>query len=274
VSRQVHATAVVDPHAELGEGVVVGPHAVIGAEVTIGDGTEVGAGAQIGGPTTIGRENRIFPHAVIGFAPQDLKFGGERTTLAIGDRNAIREFATIHRGTAKGGGITRIGSDNLLMVYSHIAHDCLVGDRTIFANCGTLAGHVEIEDDVVIGAFSAVHQFCRVGRHAYLGGYTRLVQDGPPFQKIVGIRAACYGLNRVGLRRKGFNLETLRVLESAYRIFLRSGLNLTHALDRLRGELGGHPEVQYLIRFIEGSRRGVLRALPSRHGGSEESAPD
>lgn len=271
MSARIHGTAVVDPSAELADGVVVGPAAVIGAEVRIGEGTEIGAGAQVHGPTTIGRENRIYPQAAIGFDPQDLKFAGERVALAIGDRNVIREFSTVHRGTGKGGGLTTLGDDCLLMAYSHVAHDCHVGNRVIFANCGTLGGHVEVGDDAAIGAFSAVHQFCRVGRHAYLGGYTRLVQDGLPFQKIVGIRAANYGLNRVGLRRKGYDVEALRTLERAFRILLRSGRNTTAAVAQLESELGEHPEVKYLLDFIAGSRRGVLRALPQRHGGDEES---
>lgn len=269
MSTRIHPTAVVDPSAELAAGVVVGPHAVIGAEVTIGEGTEVGAGAHIQGPTRIGRENRIYSHAAIGFPPQDLKFAGERVALEIGDRNHFREFCTVHRGTGKGGGVTRVGSDGLFMVYSHIAHDCQVGDRVLFANSGTLAGHVEVGDDAAIGAFSAVHQFCRVGRHAYIGGFSRLLTDALPFVKTVGIRPACFGLNRIGLRRKGFEPATIKALETALRIFLRSGLNSSQALARLEAELGAEAEVRYLVEFVRGSRRGVCRALPGRRGGDE-----
>jgi len=271
VSARIHPTAVVDPAAELAAGVVVGPHAVIGAEVVIGEGTEIGAGAQIEGPTRIGCENRISGHAAIGFAPQDLKHRGERVTLEIGDRNQFREFCTVHRGTAPGGGVTRIGSDCLFMVYSHVAHDCVVGDRVIFANCGTLAGHVEVGDDAVVGAFSAVHQHNRIGRHAYVGGYTRLTTDALPFAKTVGMRPAFYGLNRIGLRRKGFPAATIAALDAAFRVYLRSHLRSAEALEILEREHAGEPEVRYLIDWIRASRRGVCRVLPGRSGRDEEA---
>ncbi|MCL4837632.1 MAG: acyl-ACP--UDP-N-acetylglucosamine O-acyltransferase [Thermoanaerobaculia bacterium] len=272
MSARIHPTAVVDPSAELADGVEIGPHAVIGAEVEIGEGTEVGAGAQVQGPTRIGRENRISAHAAIGFPPQDLKFQGERVALEIGDRNHFREFCTVHRGTAKGGGLTRIGSDGLFMVYAHVAHDCQVGDRVIFANCGTLAGHVEVGDDAVIGAFSAVHQFNRVGRHAYIGGYTRLTTDALPFAKTVGMRPAFYGLNRIGLRRKGLDAAAITALDAAFRIYLRSHLSSAAALEILERDHAAHPEVRYLIDWIRASRRGVCRTLPGRPGRDEEVA--
>jgi UDP-N-acetylglucosamine acyltransferase len=265
-AARVHPTAVVDPGAELGEGVVVGPHAVVGPEVEVGAGTEVGAGAQLRGPARLGRENRIFSHACIGFEPQDLKFAGERTRLEIGDQNHFREFVTVHRGTGGGGGATTIGSGGLFMAYSHVAHDCRVGDRVIFANAATLAGHVEVGDDATIGAFSAVHQFCRVGRHAYIGGFSVVVQDALPFAKTVGHKPACYGLNRVGLERKGFDAEALRRLQAAMKALTRSGLNTGQALAVLRAEHAGHPDVDYLIAFVESSRRGVIRGLPGRRG--------
>lgn len=263
---QVHPTAIVDPGAVLGEGVVVGPHAVIGPDVTIGAGTHVGASAFVQGPATIGRDNRIFPHACIGTDPQDLKFRGEVTRLEIGDRNHFREFCTVHRGTAKGGGLTRIGDDNLFMAYAHVAHDCQVGNRTIFANGATLAGHVEVGDDASISAFSAVHQFCRVGRHAYIGGYSVIVQDALPFVKTVGSKPAVYGINRIGLQRKGFSEETIKRLERALRLLTRGGLNLGDAVVKLREELGDDPEVAYLADFIGSAERGVIRALPGRKG--------
>ncbi len=269
MSAHLHATAVVDPGARLGDGVVIGPFVSVGADVEIGDGTEVGAHAAIHGPTRIGRENRIYAHACLGFDPQDLKFGGEIVRLEVGDRNVIREFVTFHRGTGKGGGVTRVGDENLFMTYSHVAHDCQVGSRTIFANCATLAGHVEVGDDAIVGAFSAVQQFGRVGRHAYIGGYTRLLVDALPFVKTVGLRPAVYGVNRIGLRRKGFSDERVRTLQRAFRVFLRSGLNTTMALARLEEELGGEPDVRYLIDFVRSARRGVVRALPS---GREEEA--
>ncbi|MEO8277552.1 MAG: acyl-ACP--UDP-N-acetylglucosamine O-acyltransferase [Thermoanaerobaculia bacterium] len=260
----VHPLAVVDSSAKLGEGVVIGPFAMVGRGVEIGDGTEIGSGAQIQGPTKIGRENRIHAHACLGGDPQDLKFAGEDVRLEVGDRNVIREFVTFHRGTGKGGGLTRVGSDNLFMVYSHVAHDCNVGSRTIFANCATLAGHVDVGDDAIIGAFSAVQQFGRVGRHAYLGGYTRILADALPFVKTVGLRPAVFGVNRIGLKRKGMDDATVRVLQRAFRIFLRSGLNTTQALDRIEKEFPDEPEVRYLVDYVRSARRGVVKSLPTK----------
>ncbi len=262
VVSRIHPLAAVDPGAVLADGVTVGPFAVIGPQVEIGEGTEVGAGAQIQGPAKIGRENRIFPQAAIGFEPQDLKFRGERVSLEIGDRNQFREFCTIHRGTSKGGGVTRIGSDNLFMVYSHVAHDCQVGSRTIFANNATLAGHVEVHDDASISAFSAVHQFCRVGRYAYVGGYSVVVMDALPFAKTVGQKPAFFGINRIGLARKGVEPETIRRLDRALRLLVRSGLNTAQALEEIRKELAGDPEVDYLVAFVESAKRGVHKSLP------------
>ncbi len=264
MAANIHPLAVVDPSAQLGDGVTVGPFAVVGANVTIGAGTEVGSGVQIQGPTVVGRDNKIFPHAALGFDPQDLKFAGEATRLVIGDRNHIREFCTLHRGTGKGGGVTTVGDDNLLMVYTHIAHDCHVGSRTIFSNNATLAGHVEVGDDSVVGAFSAVHQFTRVGRHAYIGGFSVITMDALPYVKTVGHKPAYYGLNRIGLERKGFAKEQLERLEAALRILVESKLNTTAALARLDAELAGFPEVDYLIEFVRSSRRGVLKSLPGR----------
>jgi UDP-N-acetylglucosamine acyltransferase len=275
MSAQVHPLAVVDPGAVLGDGARIGPFAVIGPEVEIGDGTEVGAGAQVYGPAKIGRENRIFPQACIGFEPQDLKFQGERVALEIGDRNQFREMCTIHRGTAKGGGVTRIGSGNLFMAYTHVAHDCQVGSRTIFANNATLAGHVEVHDDASISAFTSVHQFCRVGRHAYVGGYSVVTMDALPFAKTVGLSPACYGLNSIGLRRKGVDPETIRRLDRAVRLLVRGKLNTAQALEKIRAELAGDPEVDYLVSFVESAQRGVHRSPPSggRSGGGGEQEP-
>jgi UDP-N-acetylglucosamine acyltransferase len=262
----IHPLAAVDPAARLGDGVRVGPFAVIGAGVEIGDGTEVGAGAKVLGPSRIGRENRIYPGAAIGFDPQDLKFQGEEVWLEVGDRNHFREFCTVHRGTAKGGGVTRVGSDSLFMAYTHVGHDCQVGSRIVFANNATLAGHVEVHDDANVSAFSSVHQFCRVGRHAYVGGYTVATMDVLPFVKTVGQKPACYGLNSIGLKRKGFDAERVRRLEFAYRILVRSKLNTPQALERLKAELAGDPDVDYLIAFVESSRRGLHKSTP-RGGG-------
>jgi UDP-N-acetylglucosamine acyltransferase len=266
VTAEVHPSAVVDPSARLAPGVRVGAHAVIGPEVEIGEGTEVGAGAQLRGPATIGAGNRIFPYACIGFDPQDLKFAGERTAVRIGDRNHFREFCTVHRGTGKGGGLTAIGSDNLFMVYSHVAHDCRVGSRTIFSNNATLAGHVEVGDDAVIGAFSAVHQFCRVGRHCYIGGFSVITKDALPYLKVVGHKPANYGLNRIGLLRKGLSREVIARLDAAFDVLLRSGRNTSQALALLRAEHCGEEAVDYLVEFVAGSQRGVIKALPGRRG--------
>ncbi|MGE0641041.1 MAG: acyl-ACP--UDP-N-acetylglucosamine O-acyltransferase [Thermoanaerobaculia bacterium] len=260
----LHPLSAIDPSAVLGEGVRVGPFVSIGPGVTIGADTEIGAGSRIEGPTRIGAGNRIHANVCLGGDPQDLKFAGEPVHLEIGDRNVIREFTTIHRGTGKGGGLTRVGDENLFMVYSHVAHDCRVGNRTIFANCATLAGHVEVGDDAIIGAFSAVQQFGRVGRHAYLGGYTRILADALPFVKTVGLKPAVFGVNRIGLRRKGFDDDRVRAIQRAFRIFLRSGLNTTQALDRIESEIPNQEDVAYLVEFVRSARRGVVKALPSK----------
>ncbi|MDH3522198.1 MAG: acyl-ACP--UDP-N-acetylglucosamine O-acyltransferase [Acidobacteriota bacterium] len=262
MSGLIHPTAIVDPKAELAAGVRVGAHAIVGPGVVLGEDTEIGAAAQVMGPAVMGRENRVFALACVGFEPQDLKFGGETTRLEVGDRNAFREFCTVHRGTGKGGGVTTIGDDNLFMAYSHVAHDCHVGDRTIFSNGGTLAGHVEVQDDAVIGAFSAVHQFCRVGRHAYIGGYSVITQDALPFVKTVGHRPAVYGINTIGLERKGFDRETIARLAAALRVLVRGGLAPAHALEKMRAEHGGCPEVDELVAFVAASERGVIRIPP------------
>jgi UDP-N-acetylglucosamine acyltransferase len=262
VSATIHSSAIVDPGAELATGVTVGPFATVGSDVRIGEGTQIGAGARIEGPTRLGSGNRVFPYACIGLEPQDLKFKGERTTLEVGDANHFREFSTVHRGTASGGGRTTIGSANLFMAYSHVAHDCAVGDNTVFANAGTLAGHVVVEDGAVIGAFSAVQQFCRVGRHAYIGGFSVITKDVLPFMRIVGAKPAYLGVNRIGLERRGFSTASIRAIEAAMRILLRSGLNTTQALERIGSELGGVEEVGQIAAFVRDSRQGVIKTLP------------
>lgn len=268
----VHPSAHVDPGAKLGEGVRVGPFAVIGDRVEIGDGTTIGAGAQVYGPARIGRENRIHPQACIGFEPQDLKYQGEEVWLEIGDRNQFRELCTINRGTAKGGGVTRIGNDNLFMAYTHVGHDSQVGSRTVFANGATLGGHVEVHDDASISAFTSVHQFCRVGRHAYVGGYSVITMDALPFSKTVGMKPAFYGLNSIGMKRKGFDPESLRRVDQALRLLVRSGLNTAQALEKIRAELSGDPAIDYLVSFIETAKRGVHKSRPrgGRAGGDAE----
>jgi UDP-N-acetylglucosamine acyltransferase len=258
----IHPTAVVDASARLGVGVVVGPFAVIGPRVEVGDRCLIDAQAMVVGPTRMGAENRIYSGAKIGFDPQDLKFAGEDTFLEIGDRNHFREGCTVHRGTGKGGGVTRVGSDSLFMVGTHIAHDCQVGSRTIFANNATLAGHVEFGDDATLGAFSSVHQFCRVGRYAYIGGYSVLTQDVLPFVKTVGIKPACYGINRIGLERKGFDAESLAALERASRLLVRSKLSVKKAIEQIAAELAGNSHVDYLLEFVRSSERGVITDSP------------
>src|SRR5215212_8464456 len=257
---QIDPTAIVSSEAILADDVVVGPYAVIGGGVSIGAGSSIGAFMRIDGPVTIGERNTFVGQASIGTPPQDLKYKGERTSLVIGSDNTFREFVTINRGTAGGGGITTIGSQNFFMAYSHVAHDCHVGSRTIFANNATLAGHVDVADHATIGAFTAVHQFCRVGEHAFVGGDTIATQDVLPFVKTVGSRPAkTYGINTIGLERKGFSPETIEALQRAYRILVRSKLKLADALQKIEADLGFHPEARYLVEFVRESKRGVIR---------------
>lgn len=255
---RIDRTARVAPEARIGAGTVVGPHAVIGPHVRIGRGCVVGASAVVDGWTEIGDESHVFPFASIGLIPQDTKFKGERTTLVIGRRNVFREFVTVHRGTRQGGGVTRIGDDNLFMAYVHIAHDCRVGNRTILANAVMLGGHVTVEDHAFIGAVSGVHQYCRVGRHAFVGGGSVVTLDALPYARSVGNRARIYDLNTVGLERRGVPQPTVLRLKRAFRHLLQSKLNTTQALERIRRDPTLHcPEVTYLVDFISSSRRGV-----------------
>lgn len=264
---QIHSTAVVDPAARLGQGVVVGPHAVIGPDVEIGDGCRIDAHAVIQGPTTMGEKNHVYSGACIGFDPQDLKFGGEETRLEIGSHNHFREHSTVHRGTGEGGGVTRVGSHGLFMVGTHVAHDCTVGDHVIFANQGTLAGHVEVQDHAVVGAFSSVHQFCRVGAYSYVGGYSVITRDTLPYVKTVGTKPACYGVNKIGLERKGFDDGELKALQRAYRLLVRSGKKRRDALAAVEEELGDERRVAYLVDFVRSSERGVILEAPGRKAG-------
>jgi UDP-N-acetylglucosamine acyltransferase len=255
----VHPSAVIDPAARLGEGVTVGPYALIGDGVTLGDGCSVGAHAVIQGPAVLGAGCKVFAFASIGTDPQDLKFRGEPTRLEIGDHNTFREFVTINRGTGGGGGLTRIGSGNYFMAYAHVAHDCRVGSGTIFANAATLAGHVTVEDGATVGAFSGVHQFCRIGRHAFIGGYSVVTQDALPYVKTVGNRATTYGVNTIGLERKGFSRDAIQALKKAYRYLKQSALNTAQALDRIEAELSEWEECRVLIDFIRSSERGIVK---------------
>ena len=253
-------SALVSKEAAIASDVVIGAYSVVDANVTIGAGTVIGPHVVIHGPTTLGERNRIVGHASIGTDPQDLKYKGEHTELRIGNDNVIREFVTLNRGTHGGGGITTIGSNNFFMAYSHVAHDCRVGDNTIFANNATLAGHVDVGDFATIGAFSAVHQFCHVGDHAFIGGGSICTQDVLPFVKTVGNRPAkTYGVNTIGLERKGFSRETIEALQRAYRLLVRSHLHLEDALHRIESELGFHSEVRYMVEFVRKAKRGVIR---------------
>ena len=255
----LHPTAIISAKAQLGARVKIGPYSLIGDHVTLHDEVEVAGHVVIEGPCEIGSGTVIFPFASIGQPPQDLKYQGEETRLVVGQRNVIREYVTLNRGTAVGGGLTTVGDDNLFMAQAHVAHDCHVGSHCIFANAGTLAGHVAVADHATIGAYSAVHQFCRVGRHAFIGGFSVVVKDALPYARTVGNHAKCYGANSLGLRRKGFSNEAIRQLQHAFHLLLTSKLNTTQALERLKAELAGIPEIDYLIEFIETSERGVTK---------------
>jgi len=257
---EIHAHAIVSPKARLGRGCRIGAYAVVGDDVDLGEGCVVQAHGVVQGPARIGRENIFHPFCSVGSDPQDLKYAGERTELEIGDANTFREFVTVNRGTKQGGGVTRIGDGNLFMAYAHVAHDCHVGSRTVFANGATLAGHVVIEDHVTVGAFSPVHQFCRIGRYAYIAACTVITQDVPPFSLVVMQRETkCYGVNSIGLERSGFEGDRIRTIEQAYRLLLRSKLNTTQAIERMRATLNGSPDVEELIRFIETAERGLTK---------------
>lgn len=256
----IDSTAIVSSEASIASDVTIGPYAVIGAHVSIGAGTNVGPHVRIDSYVSIGERNNFVGQASIGTPPQDLKFKGERTQLVIGNNNTFREFVTINRGTSGGGGITTIGSDNFFMAYAHVAHDCHVGSHTIFANNATLAGHVEVGDHSSVGALTAIHQFCRVGEHAFIGGGSICTQDVLPFVKTVGNRPAkTYGINTIGLQRKGFPPETIEALQRAYRILIRSKLKLEEAVDRIESELGYFAEARYLAEFARTSKRGIIR---------------
>jgi len=260
---RVHRTALVDPGAELADDVEVGPYAVVGPRVRIGSGSSIGAHAVIEGRTSIGRNNRVFPHTAIGGVPQDKKYAGEDTELVIGDGNTIREFCTFNTGTAQGGGITRIGSDNWIMAYAHVAHDCRVGDHCILANAVTLGGHVELGDWVILGGLTAVHQFGRVGSHAMAGGGTILVQDLPPYVICNGNPAAAHGLNSEGLKRRGFSAEAIATLRRAYKALYKEGLTAAAACEQLLRMADEVPacaaDLRALADFVGSSTRGIVR---------------
>ncbi len=256
---RIHPTAIVHPSAELGEDVEIGAYAVVGAGVRIGKGTRIGDHARVSGPTQIGEGSRIFPMAVVGEDPQDLKYRGEPTELVVGQRCIFREFCTIHRGTVQGGGRTVIGSHSYFMAYSHVAHDCIIGDHVIMANGATLAGHIEIQDHAILGGLVAVHQYVRIGCYAMVGGFSGVAQDVPPYTLVAGDRSRLFGLNMVGLRRHGFSQESIKGLRKAYRLLFRSNMPLQQAMEKVREEVQGCAEVETLLRFLQGSRRGICR---------------
>jgi UDP-N-acetylglucosamine acyltransferase len=256
----VHPTAIIDPQAKIHPSCKIGPYCVIGPNVQLGEGCQLVSHVAMEGPSKIGADNGFFPFSSIGMAPQDITYAGEPTKLEIGDHNEIREFVTINRGTVKGGGVTRMGNYNLIMAYAHIAHDCMVGDRVILANAATLGGHVTVEDWAVVGAMCPVHQYVRVGAHSYVGGGTTITKDVLPFSKTVAARDThAYGLNAIGLERRGFSKERIRKIHHAYKILLASKLNTSQALEMLKTEPDSGEDVQMLIRFIESSERGVIK---------------
>jgi UDP-N-acetylglucosamine acyltransferase len=256
----VHATAIVDAAARIAPDADIGPYCILGPEVEIGPRTRLMANVYMEGPAWIGEDNLFFPYSTVGVASQDLKYKGERAETRIGDRNRIREFVTIHRGTAGGGLVTRIGSDNLLMAYTHVAHDCQVGSHCILGNAVTFAGHVTVGDWAIIEAFSGVHQFCRVGRHAIVGGYSVITQDVLPFSQTVTPRESkVYGANKVGLQRRGFGTDAVEKLQTAMRLLSRAGLNTSQAVERIRAELLPSEEVEELLAFIATSERGIVK---------------
>lgn len=254
-----HETAVIADGANIGYDCYIGPFCSVGAEVELGPGVRLDSHVVVDGRTKIGDETHVFPFVSIGLAPQDLKYAGEPTGTEIGKKNHIREFVTIHRGTEGGGGITRIGDRNLLMAQAHVAHDCQLGDDIIMANAATLAGHVEVADRASVGAYSGVHQFCRVGVEAFIGGYSVVVKDAMPFATIQGNHAKCYGLNRVGAKRRGYSKETVEQLAHAFHLLLASKLNTTQAVEKIREEITGCKEVDLLVDFIENAKRGVVK---------------
>ena len=255
----IHPTAVVDPSAQLDDDVEVGPYAIIGADVSIGQGTWIGPHALVSGPTVIGRDNRIFQFASVGEVPQDKKYGGERTRLTLGDRNVVRESATLHRGTVQGGGETRIGNDNLFMAYTHVAHDCIIGDQVIMANAASLGGHVVIEDWAILGGFTVVHQFCRIGAHSFSAMGSVIGKDVPPYITIDGHPAVPRGINSEGLKRRHFSSAQINAIRRAYRLLYLSNLKLDEANRALAELAEAEPVVGIMTAFLNASARSIVR---------------
>jgi len=256
----IHPTAIVHPAAKIPSSSRIGPYCVVGAGVELGDGCELISQVVVEGPSSIGSRNRFFPFSSIGLGPQDLSYQGEPTRLEMGDDNVVREFVTINRGTVKGGGVTRIGSHVLIMAYTHIAHDCVIGDHVIMANAATLGGHVVVEDWATVGALCPVHHFVRIGAHSFVGGGTTITRDVLPFSKTAAERGThAYGLNTVGLERRGFSKERIQKIHHAYKLLLASKLNTSQALEKLKSEADRGEDIETLIRFIEASERGVIK---------------
>ncbi len=259
----IHATALIDATARLADDVEVGPYSIIGADVSIGRGSRIGPHAVIRGPAQIGEENRIFQFASVGEDPQDKKYAGERTRLVMGDRNVVRESATIHRGTSQDKGVTRIGSDNLFMAYTHVAHDCVIGDHVIMANAASLGGHIEVQDWAILGGFTIVHQFCRIGVHSFSAMGSVIGKDVPPFLTVDGHPASPRGVNAEGLRRRGFDSRVIHGIRRAYRLLYMSNLKLEDALSAVRGLPESHPELADVLTcladFVSGSSRSIVR---------------
>ena len=256
---KIHPTAVIGNNVTFGEGVDIGPYCVFEDDVVIGAHTRFMAHVYVGRYTTIGEHNTFFPFSTIGCIPQDLKFKDEKTEVIIGDHNLFREHVTVHRGTGHGGKVTRIGSHCMLMVGSHVAHDCIVEDRVLMSHGATLAGHVDVGIDATVGAYSAVHQFCKVGEHAFIGGFSVVTQDALPYVKTVGNRAKAYGINALGLERKGFTKEDILELKSAYRTLFLRKLRLVEGIEKLEEDFPESPNVKYLVSFIKSSQRGIVR---------------
>jgi len=256
----IHPTAIVDPGAIIPESCRIGPYCTVGAMVEMGEECELISHVVLDGPTRLGHHNRIFPFASIGMMPQDLKYRGEPTRLEIGDHNQIREFVTLNRGTAGGLGVTRIGSNCLIMAYVHIAHDCAIGNDVIMANAATLAGHVTVEDHCIVGALCPIHQYVRIGEYSFIGGGTTITQDVLPYSKTVARRDVhAYGMNSVGMERRGFSRERIRKIHHAYRVLLASSLNTSQALEKLKSESDLGEDVALLVEFIQGSERGIIK---------------
>ncbi len=258
-TNNIHPTAVINPRARIGNGCYIGPYSVVGEDVELRDGVQLESHCVIDGRTTIGEGTRVFPFVSIGLPAQDLKYKGEPSETRVGRRNLIREFVTIHRGTAGGGMLTQTGDDCLLMAQAHVAHDCILGDGVIMANAATLAGHVIIENNANVGAYSGVHQFCRVGQEAYIGGYSVVVKDALPFALTVGNHAHCYGLNTTGMKRRGYSRDVISSLHRAFHLLLSSKLNTSQALERIKEDIKDVAEVESLVQFIQSSSRGVIK---------------